>query len=447
VTDEILEALWRQVGLLHRRARVAHRAFDAEHVVVDGTAPGIVDFGQAMSVAPVGASTDIVDLLLSTALLVGEERAVTGAAKGYGTDGLLNALPYMQPAVLSAGRRGRTGHRKVRSQLERLRAVIAEAAGVDPPHLQELHRVRPTNLLMAVGTLIGLAALLSRVGSPGKLWTAVSTAQWQWAVVAFALSMATNVTYALGLMGTVPVRLPLGASIELQVSMSFANLAIPVVGGTASQIRFLQKEGVGLASAVAAGGVLSTAANVVVSIGLLAPAIALSPDALNTNAIPVAGVARIVLLAVFVAGIVTLVIHIVPRLRRAVVPPIRTAMTTIAAAWRSPRQIALLVGGAVATNVLYTFCLLACLRAFDASVSFWTLLALSIFFGTVASLIPIPGGGAAVSSVGMSGALVGFGVPAVAAVAAVLLNQVVVGYLPAIPGWFATEDLIRRDYL
>jgi len=52
-----------------------------------------------------------------------------------------------------------------------------------------------------------------------------------------------------------------------------------------------------------------------------------------------------------------------------------------------------------------------------------------------------------VSSVGISGALTGFGIHTEAAVAAVLLNQVVVSYLPAIPGWLATNDLLHRDYL
>jgi hypothetical protein len=32
-------------------------------------------------------------------------------------------------------------------------------------------------------------------------------------------------------------------------------------------------------------------------------------------------------------------------------------------------------------------------------------------------------------------------------VAGVLANQLVFYYLPAIPGWFATRDLVRRDYL
>ena len=67
--------------------------------------------------------------------------------------------------------------------------------------------------------------------------------------------------------------------------------------------------------------------------------------------------------------------------------------------------------------------------------------------GTIASLVPIPGGSTAVSSVGMSGALAAAGVPLEAAVAAALVNQVVVSYVPALPGWFATKDLLRAQYL
>jgi len=90
---------------------------------------------------------------------------------------------------------------------------------------------------------------------------------------------------------------------------------------------------------------------------------------------------------------------------------------------------------------------MACIVAFGASVNFWALLSLNIVIGSIASLVPIPGGGAAVSSVGMSGALAAAGVPIETAVAAALINQLVVSYLPAIPGWFATQDLLRADYL
>jgi undecaprenyl-diphosphatase len=331
--------------------------------------------------------------------------------------------------------------------LDKLRTLSAQAAGVQPPQLEELHRVSSTNLLMAVGTFIGISALLSQVGSPEELWNTIKDASWSYALLAFILSMATNVPYGISLMGTVTNKLPLGPTTELQVSMSFANLAIPAVGGMASQVRFLQKQGVDLASAVASGGLLSTVASVVVSLSLMFVAVAASPDTFKFGDVPTEGIVRLLLIVVLLLGVVAIAVRGIPRLRKAVMPSVSRAWGTISAALRSPRQVFFLVAGSVGTNVLYGFCLLACLKAFDASISFSTALALTIFFGTVASLIPIPGGGTAVSSVGMSGALTGFGIHTEVAVAAVLLNQVVVSYLPAIPGWLATNHLLKRDYL
>jgi uncharacterized membrane protein YbhN (UPF0104 family) len=75
------------------------------------------------------------------------------------------------------------------------------------------------------------------------------------------------------------------------------------------------------------------------------------------------------------------------------------------------------------------------------------LLAANIAVVTIASTVPIPGGGTAVGTVGLSAALVSFGIPRDVAVATVLTNQLIYYYLPAIPGWFATRHLGRHDYL
>ena len=67
--------------------------------------------------------------------------------------------------------------------------------------------------------------------------------------------------------------------------------------------------------------------------------------------------------------------------------------------------------------------------------------------GDGGTTVPIPGGGTAVGTVGLSAVLVSFGIPDNVAVAAALANQLVYSYLPAIPGWFATKHLFRHDYL
>jgi hypothetical protein len=67
-------------------------------------------------------------------------------------------------------------------------------------------------------------------------------------------------------------------------------------------------------------------------------------------------------------------------------------------------------------------------------------------YDTLAQLVPSPGGGTAVASIGISGALIAFGVPKDIAVATALSNPVGSG-IPAEPGWLATARLVRRGYL
>ena len=117
------------------------------------------------------------------------------------------------------------------------------------------------------------------------------------------------------------------------------------------------------------------------------------------------------------------------------------------AATRSPKRVALLLGGNAINAIMYGAVMYCCIAAFGGSINFFTLLALNIFIGTIASLVPIPGGNTAVSTVGMSGALTAFGVSTEVAVAAVLANQLVANYIPAIPGWFATNNMLHDDYL
>ena len=61
--------------------------------------------------------------------------------------------------------------------------------------------------------------------------------------------------------------------------------------------------------------------------------------------------------------------------------------------------------------------------------------------------MPVPGLDTAVSTLSMSGALVAVGVDGASAAAAVVANTLVMDYVPAIPGWFATNHLVRTGQL
>jgi uncharacterized membrane protein YbhN (UPF0104 family) len=105
------------------------------------------------------------------------------------------------------------------------------------------------------------------------------------------------------------------------------------------------------------------------------------------------------------------------------------------------------MGGNVVAQLLTSLSLLACLHAYGASANFWTVVAIGIGVSLIASIVPIPGGGTAVSAIGLAGMFVAIGVPQATSAAAVLTYQLVHSYLPAIPGWFATNDLIRKRLL
>ena len=202
-----------------------------------------------------------------------------------------------------------------------------------------------------------------------------------------------------------------------------------------------------MASAVAAGGLLADVGNIAAQVILFVVAVAFSPTAIHTGDIPVDSVISVVLIIVVVAVLAVGLILAVPRLRNVVMPPVKSAATTIWEAVRSPRRLLLLFGGNMINAFMYAFVLDACIIAFGGSINYWTLLALNIFIGTIASLIPIPGGGTAVNSVGMTGALTAVGISTDIAVAAVLANQLVSSFIPAVPGWFATKNLMNDGYL
>jgi glycosyltransferase 2 family protein len=300
---------------------------------------------------------------------------------------------------------------------------------------------------MIAGTLLALAALLSQIPSLSALWDTLRTADWWWIAAAMCCTVGNKVGYTLALMGSVRIRLPLLLSVEALFAAAFSNLAVPGVGSTAVQVRYLQLQGVDLASAVAACAVLANVANVVVQGALFLGALAFTKPTFDTSAIDLHDAASLVILVVFLAGVCVAVAFGVPRFRRHTLPPTRRGFETVRSALWSVRQITLLIVGNLSAALMSSMCLYASVRAFGGDVDFWSLLVANIVVGTVASLIPVPGGNTLVSAVGLSAALVMLGVPETVAVASVITQQLIAGYLPALPGWFATNDLLRKGML
>jgi uncharacterized membrane protein YbhN (UPF0104 family) len=143
---------------------------------------------------------------------------------------------------------------------------------------------------------------------------------------------------------------------------------------------------------------------------------------------------------VLVAG--SLVLAVAGRLRGWVTREVSRAAAAVAAVLASPRLLALQVTGNLLVALCQAACLSACLSAFGQHLPLSTLVAVDGAVTTAAMAVPLPGGGAAVGSVGLSGALVAAGLPTAPAVGAVLLYQLATAYLPAVPGWFVLRRML-----
>jgi uncharacterized membrane protein YbhN (UPF0104 family)/membrane-associated phospholipid phosphatase len=447
--DDFLRRLWRDVDALGK-SRVVHGDLDGDHVIVRDGQPWIVAFDDSfISGSGDDRAIDVASLLAATAALVGDERAVRIAVEMMGRPVVARALPRLQPAALSSSTRklSGAGRRQFGARLTTLRKVAADAIGIEVPEPVQIRRITPTGAAMALGALVAVGALLVDIGDPVDVVDTMRHANWGWLLLAILVSFAANIPYAIALQGTVRTRLPLVPTTELQVAMSFSNLAVPAIGGQGMQVRFLQKLGVDLPSAVAAGGVLSSFGALIAALGCFAVALVVEPARVDLSLIPTNGLLLFLLIVAGALVLASALLAAIPSLRARVLPPLTRAVSTMADALRSPGLLTLLVGGNVLATLMSTWCLLLCLLAFGGQASFWALLAANVGVVTIASIVPVPGGGTAVGTVGLSAVLVSFGVPKEIAVSAVLANQLIFYYLPAVPGWFATRDLVRRDYL
>ena len=93
VTDDLLTDLWHQVGALHE-ALIAHGTLNTRHVVVVDGRPVIVDFADTSTGANESRrQADLAELLTSTAVLVGDDRAIAAFPAALGADALGDGDP------------------------------------------------------------------------------------------------------------------------------------------------------------------------------------------------------------------------------------------------------------------------------------------------------------------------------------------------------------------
>jgi uncharacterized protein (TIRG00374 family) len=443
--DEILRAVLRL-----RDAGIAHGALGGDTIIVADRGICVRDFRCASASAPDSRlDSDLAAALGAMAVCAGAERTAAAAARVLRADTARGALVHLQRSALDPVTVAALQHHK--QLLPRLREAVADGAGIDVPKLAEVKRVSWTNLLFAVGSLVGIWLIIGVLSGAGDAMAAVKGASWGWLALAFFFAQLSEVAEAWALLGAVVGQLPFGRCVTLEVSNAFSSLVGGDVAVFAIRVRFFQRQGYDTAAAVSSGAIASAASWIVKSLLFL---VAL-PFAAGTFHAPSGSGGRkttvwIILAVIVAVGIAAALISLVPRLRRLASHRIRPHLVNIWANIKAiaiePRKIVYVLAGSALAQLVIVFCLGASLHAVGQRASIATLITVNTLAAIIGGAVPVPGG-AGVIEAGLIAGLTGAGIPQDHAVAAVLIQRLFTAYLPPVWGFVTLTWMRRREYV
>ena len=336
--------------------------------------------------------------------------------------------------------------------MDDLRDRTAAAAVVEAPTLVRLRRVTWGSVLQVALLALAVSAVIGGLSGLDydDLASAVRDASWGWILAGFVLAQTPRLTQAMSTLGSVPARIPFLPVYAMQLATGYLNLALPSnLARMAINIRFFQRHGVPPATAVTAGMIDSFVSTVMQAI-LLALLLLFSSANLDLGLDTPSGPPTRALLVVVAIGVgLVAVVVLVRRLRRAIVDRVRRwwpEVRSTLASLRAGNKLGLLLGGSLATELLFAVSLGIFANAFGYDVSLADLLLINISVSLLATFVPVPGG-IGVTEFGLTVGLTAAGMPEEAALAAVVLYRLATFYLPPVWGFCAMRWLQRNAHL
>ncbi len=446
IDDDTLEHMWRVLADFHA-AGIVHGEIDRERIMVGEDTVLLTDLSAARILADHDAKqVDDAQLLVATAVAVGNERAIAVSRRALGDDKLLDVLPYLQAASLSRGLQQDAKSAKLK--IAKLRSEIADALGAPEPKIAQLQRVTWGNVAMVALTLFAAYSLITALTDIGldTIATQMQDAVWAWVVVALIMAQLTNVGEYFTMVGVIGRPVPFGPTMMFRYALSFISLAVPSeAGAIAMNIRYQQKLGVPAAAAIAQGPLLTIISKTFDVILLLITARYLG-EALDTSEVEFGPVVRLIGIVIILGVVAIIAVFAIPSLRARMLPHIKEGFSAVKGSLTDPERLLKIVSGTLMQKVLFALTLGASVAAFGAHIRFGE----AIFVNTAVSLfvgfMPVPGG-IGVAEAAITAGLVLIGVPEEVAFAAAIVHRMVTAYLPPVIGWWSQRWLIARDYL
>jgi len=445
LADRHLPGIWAQVVKL-QTSRCAHRDLRLANLAVDADGRAIViDFGfSELAASDALLDADVAELVLSSATVVGSQRAVDIAVESLGQAAVVRAGPWMQPLAVSGATRAALKEQD--GLLTEIHDYVHRLGGVDEIDFMPIERIRPRTIAMLGGLGVAFYLLIPQLAKVDL--ASISRGNLVWVGVALLLTAGKYLGNSLAVHGSVPKRLPLGGPFVAELASTFANRISPAkVGGLAVNMRYLEKSGVEREVAVAGVGLLALVSAIVHFVTLVVFAAWAGKSGLVSVEMPSGEAVLIGLVALLT--IVGLVVRL-PKARGIwedrVYPAIRRSTDGMAKVVSSPARVLLVFGGTLLAVVAYVGALFSSLEAFGGGLPFATVGVVYLAGSAIGGLAPIPGGIGAVEAALIAG-LTAFGMDASVAVPGVFAFRIVSFWIPIIPGWLAMAYLDKTGSL
>ncbi len=402
---------------------------------------------------------------MTLALKVGHDRALASAQRVMGDEGVVDMLPYLQPAAL--GRLTRQELQEVEWTLKDLRSAAVTILGVPAPPLQQIRRVTLKSVVIVAIVAIMAYTLISAFSGVDfqSVVDALASANVYILLAALLVSPFIQTGFAFSTFGATLKKLTYMPVLMLQYAIQFIALCLPSTAARlALEVRFFERFGVPPASAIGMG-MIDSFSGFIVQIVLIVlilvsglPGLTSSlrgssdsSDSSSTDSSP--SLIAIVLGLALIALIVTLVVPKlrhrmlgnIPRIRAQISEQRRNAGDSLLVL-RHPKKVLTMIGGNLMAQVLQAIVLGICLAAFGESAALSQLILINTGVSLFAGLMPVPGG-MGVAEAGYTAGLQAIGIPAPIAVGAAISFRLVTFYLPPLWGSVAMRWLRRHEYV
>lgn len=442
VDDELLTAIWQQVALLSA-AGIAHHDLRAKNVLVDhDRRPWLLNFTFAQPGADAARrSQDVAEALISVASVAGIDRTVSAAIGALPAEQLRLALVNLH--ALALPRRIRVQTDTGRYLFADLRETVADA--IESPIPTFRSPVRPMTVVGLLLVGVAVYTLMPQLSSMRDVLDALRGANWWWLAVAAVTGFVAILMSSISMHGCSRVRLPFWSTLAVQVAAAFTGRTTP--GGVGFfGINVVYMEQLGLRRSLAVGVTMLNQAGtgaVAFVLGVVGIFGVGMTGMLGDLSIPTGWP---VLLGVVVGLLLLGVVLGSPFGRRRILHPSLEVARELLETLHHPVRAVQLCGGAVGYLLVSGYGLVASLAAFTPDYSVVAVVTVFVVANTVGHLAPAPGGLGAVEAAMIAG-LGAVGIPATAAVTAVLTSRLLTYWLQVLPGVAMFRYLQHREII